>query len=402
LKILLLAPHPFYQERGTPIAVRLLAETLAADGHTVDLLAYHEGDDLALPPGATLYRSPAPPGVRDIKPGFTIKKLICDAWMAPAAMRMARRGRYDIVHAVEESVFMAMRIEKRTGLPYVFDMDSSMPRQIMEKLPWMKPLGGLMCALERRAIRRAAAVAPVCDYLADIARDAGARHVAMLRDVPLFDERDDAAPVGAGLPALPAPRLLYVGNLETYQGIDLLLEAFALHAGRGGAGSLVIVGGAARDVERYRHKAARLGLADRVALAGPRPVSELPELLRQADILVSPRIKGGNTPMKVYSYLMSGTPVLATAIESHTQVMTPEIARLAAPTAAAFADGIAALVAEPALGRALGAAGAARARRDFSLAAYRRHVHDLYTHLREAAGAHGDSHSATNGLHPTA
>ncbi len=36
MKILLLAPHPFYQERGTPIAVRLLAETLAEDGHTID------------------------------------------------------------------------------------------------------------------------------------------------------------------------------------------------------------------------------------------------------------------------------------------------------------------------------------------------------------------------------
>ena len=46
MKILLIAPHPFFQERGTPIAVRLIAETLCEFGHTVDLLTYHEGSDI--------------------------------------------------------------------------------------------------------------------------------------------------------------------------------------------------------------------------------------------------------------------------------------------------------------------------------------------------------------------
>ncbi|MBT3294773.1 MAG: glycosyltransferase family 4 protein [Verrucomicrobia bacterium] len=382
MKILLLAPHPFYQERGTPIAVRLLAETLADDGHHVDLLSYHEGDNVALHAGVTHHRAPAPPGVHGIKPGFSIKKLICDAWMAPAAMRMARTGGYDIVHAVEESVFMAMRIQQRTGTPFVFDMDSSMPRQIMEKLPFMRPLGSIMCAFERRALRRAAAVVPVCDYLADIAREGGAKHMAILRDVPLFDESDPHSETpDLDLPALDAPIFLYVGNLERYQGIDLMLEAFARHCEAGGAGSLLIVGGAARDVETYRTKASQLGVAQRTILTGPRPVTQLPHLLRHADILVSPRIKGGNTPMKVYSYLMAGKPVLATTIESHTQVMTPAIACLADPDPAAFAAAMQALAADPGRARALGEAGAASARQNFSLAAYRKIVHDLYATL---------------------
>jgi len=385
LNILLLAPHPFYQERGTPIAVRLLAETLARDNHHVDIMAYHEGDDVDIHPQVTLLRSPAPPGIRGIKPGFTIKKLICDAWMAPAAMRLADRGHYDIVHAVEESVFMAMRIKQRTGIPYVFDMDSSMPRQIIEKLPWMRPLSGLMCAFERQAIRGAAAVVPVCDYLADIARSEGASRIAILRDIPLFGNADRPPDSGALLPELPAPRFLYVGNLERYQGIDLMLEAFAIHTQNGGAGSLVIVGGNPRDIRSYGDRTTRLGLAERVTLTGPRPVAQLPDLLRQADILVSPRIKGGNTPMKVYSYLMSGKPVLATAIESHTQVMDGKIALMADATPIAMADGMRRLASDPALCHALGAAGGARARRDFSLVAYQETLHDLYADLAQEA-----------------
>ncbi len=381
MKILLLAPHPFYQERGTPIAVRLLAETLANDGHTIDLLCYHEGDDVEIHPNVTVHRSPAPPGVHSIKPGFTVKKLLCDAWMGPAAMRMARKGHYDIVHAVEESVFMAMRIQKRTGLPYVFDMDSSMPRQIVEKLPCMRPVLGTMCALERRAIRRAAAVVPVCDYLADIARESGARQIAILRDVPMGDDHDAADSASLDLPQLDSPLFLYVGNLERYQGIDLMIDAFDRHCAGGGAGSLLIVGGAAGDVEAYRKKALQLNSADRIVLTGPRPVAQLPLLLKQADILVSPRIKGGNTPMKVYSYLASGKPVLATTIDSHTQVMTPDIALLADPTPKAFAAGMTTLASDPDHARALGEAGAARARKDFSLTAYRQIVHGLYTAL---------------------
>ncbi|MDP6490767.1 MAG: glycosyltransferase family 4 protein [Kiritimatiellia bacterium] len=382
MRILLLAPHPFYQERGTPIAVRLLAETLAEDGHTIDLLCYHEGDDVEIHPSVTVHRSPATPGVHGIKPGFTLKKLLCDAWMAPAAMRMAREGRYDIVHAVEESVFMAMRIQKRTGLPYIFDMDSSMPRQIVEKLPWMRPLLRFMCVLEERAIRRAAAVVPVCDYLADIARESGAAKVAILRDVPMGDEHDaDSDTAALDLPALKGPVFLYVGNLERYQGIDLMVEAFDRHCAEGGAGSLLIVGGAAGDVEAYRQKVAQLNSADRIVLTGTRPVAQLPLLLQQADILVSPRIKGGNTPMKVYSYLASGKPVLATTIDSHTQVMTSDIALLADPTPAAFATGMQELASNPDHARSLGEAGAARARKDFSLTAYRQIVHDLYAEL---------------------
>lgn len=46
MKILLVAPQPFYQERGTPMAVRLLAATLCEFGHEVDLLVYHVGADV--------------------------------------------------------------------------------------------------------------------------------------------------------------------------------------------------------------------------------------------------------------------------------------------------------------------------------------------------------------------
>ena len=49
MKILFIAPQPFYQDRGTPIAVDLLLRTLSGVGHNVDLLTYHEGEERNYP-----------------------------------------------------------------------------------------------------------------------------------------------------------------------------------------------------------------------------------------------------------------------------------------------------------------------------------------------------------------
>jgi glycosyltransferase involved in cell wall biosynthesis len=66
-------------------------------------------------------------------------------------------------------------------------------------------------------------------------------------------------------------------------------------------------------------------------------------LFDSADILVSPRTKGNNTPMKIYSYLDSGKAVLATDIPSHTQVLNNNIALLAKPEPKQFAEAMQAL-----------------------------------------------------------
>ena len=102
MKILLLAPQPFYEERGTPIAVDLLLKALSDRGESVDVLTYPIGEDRQYP-GVTLHRLPKIPGIRKVKPGPSFPKIVCDVVMMFRAARMARRTRYDVVHAVEES-----------------------------------------------------------------------------------------------------------------------------------------------------------------------------------------------------------------------------------------------------------------------------------------------------------
>lgn len=384
MRVLFLAPQPFFEERGTPLAVDRVLRELSALGHTIDAVVYHLGENVRYP-GVRIHRSPRVPFVTHVRPGFSFKKLLCDVMLLVTVVRLARRHRYDVVHAVEESVFVALALRWLHGLPYVYDMDSSLSDQMREQHPVIAPLLPLMRRVEGAAVRRAAAVVPVCDALADTIAPFGPRHLVILPDVSLLDdtpasEVEDLRTSGTSLLAM------YVGNLEPYQGIDLLIDSFAIVARQNPAVDLVVIGGARPDIERYAGRCRALGIAERVRFCGPRPVARLGAYLAQADILVSPRIRGTNTPMKVYSYLHSGRAVVATRLFTHTQVMDDDVAMLAEPTPEAFASAILALAADAGLRARLGEAATTMIEARHSQREFQSRLRGLYAWLEKAVG----------------
>lgn len=378
MHILLLAPHPFFQERGTPIAVRLLLQALSEAGHKVDVVTFHEGEDVTFP-GVTLHRIRKPWGIKDVGPGFSLKKLVCDAWLFFRAWGLVRRERPDGVHAVEESVFMAPVFRR----PYVYDMDSCLSAQLTDKAPILKVLAPVFRWMERRAVRGARAVVPVCPALANIAHQCGAKRVVLLPDISLLDP--GSAPPGASLdlPEKRGIRFTYIGNLEPYQGVDLLVEALSQTRATRTDLELVVVGGSEPHRTRLRDRCRTLGVEDVVHIAGPRPTSLLSAICADADVLVSPRTLGVNTPMKVYSYLDSGRPVLATRLPTHTQVLSEETACLAAPNPEALAAAMLRLAGDPDFRGQLGQNGRLLAQSDHSYAAFAETVRTLYPSTSE-------------------
>jgi glycosyltransferase involved in cell wall biosynthesis len=207
--------------------------------------------------------------------------------------------------------------------------------------------------------------------------------VRILEDIPLTEAPHAAVENLRERFGIRGTLALYVGNLEPYQGIDLLLEALAV-PGSESTVALVVIGGIPADVARYGRKAAALGLSEQVHFAGPRPVQQLGGYLEQADILVSPRTAGENTPMKIYSYLASGRSILATDIGSHTQALDASCAVLVRPDPGCVAAGLRRLAADPQLRERLGSAGAGRAAERYSRAAYREKLRAAYALLEPA------------------
>jgi glycosyltransferase involved in cell wall biosynthesis len=386
MKILLLAPHPFYQARGTPIAVKTVLEFLSERGDSVDVLTYHEGSGVEIP-NVRIFRIPRVPGCSNIRPGFSVKKLACDTVMIGSAFRMMRRTRYDLVHAVEEAAFIALAMKGLTGVPYVYDMDSSLAEQMVDVFPALDVIYPVMRRFEGLAIRRSAGVLTVCAALEAVARThAPSAPVGRVEDTTLLEPGDGTT--GRMLPpeTIGAPVAMYVGNLEHYQGIDLLLEGFRRTVALVPEAHLVIVGGREDDITRYRARAGELGIGTVTHFLGPKPVSVLADLLAEADVLVSPRLKGTNTPMKIYSYLDSGTAVLATRLRTHTQVLDERTAYLVDPEPAALGEGLATLLRDPTLRHRLAEEAKAYVQREFTTEAARRKLDDFYRRVESLAG----------------
>lgn len=383
MKILVLAPHSFFVNRGTPIAVDILLRALSQRNETVEVCVYHEGEDREYP-GVKIHRINAPSWLGSIGPGFSGKKLVADVYLAALAWKTFRRFRPDVIHAGEEAVFIAMALGRLFGIPYVYDMDSSIASQLVEKKPWLQPLSGFFGFCEGLAIRGAAACAPVCHALADIARAHGARRMVTLHDISDLKE-PDRKPTGflhekLGLPK-GRPILMYVGNLEKYQGIDLLLDGFSHAMESGCEVDLVVAGGTDSDIEKYRQISAASGLEKRVHFLGRWPASQLDELLAEADILTAPRTTGINTPQKIFPYMHSGRVVLLTDLPTHSQIVDSSVCFLAAPTPEAFGKAISILSADPDLRQRLGAAGRAFVEGDHTFEAHQRRVNELYDGL---------------------
>jgi glycosyltransferase involved in cell wall biosynthesis len=380
MRVLFLAPQPFYQERGTPIAIERLLKALSEHNEHVDVLTYHEGSDIDYE-GVTLHRTTRAMFIRDIRPGFSWKKLLTNGFLLIRAFRFVTRYRFQVVHAVEEAVFIALALKLLFKIPYVYDMDSSLSQQMIEAHPSLKPLERVLQWLEGLAVRNAKAVVPVCDALVQSIAAYKPEKVLLLPDISLLEPTGEPVEDIRSTLAIDDTLLMYVGNLEPYQGIALLLDSFALALRRSSRANLVVIGGDAANIARYRQQCEERGILHRVHFLGPRPIEHLSAYLEQADILVSPRIKGNNTPMKIYSYLDSGKAVLATNLATHTQVLTSEVAELAEPTPAAFAEHMIRLIGDRALREQLGAAGKELIARDYTVAAFNERVHSLYDWL---------------------
>ena len=153
MRVLFLAPQPFYEVRGTPLAVAALTRTLGELGHDIDLLTFPQGDAWSAPRVLHL-RSARVSGGR-IRPGFSMAKAMQDIPFAWRAVRGARSGAYDVVHAVEEAAFLVAPFLPR-GVKFVVDMDSDLGEQLAQsKSVVARALAPFARWLHDRSLRRA-------------------------------------------------------------------------------------------------------------------------------------------------------------------------------------------------------------------------------------------------------
>ena len=369
MRMLVVAPQPFFTPRGTPFSVYYRALVMAEQGVSIDLLAYGAGEDVDIS-GVRIVRIPRVRFLEPIPVGPSWQKILLDVLMLFWTIGLLVKHRYPVVHAHEEAVFWCRFLKPIFRFRLIYDMHSSLPQQLTNfKFTKSRFLINAFKWLEDNALGAADAVITICPDLRDYALGTGLsgdRH--LLIENSIFDDvrlkKKASGNSGATSQLSPTfdsrfPVILYAGTFEAYQGIEVLVRAFAIVTTKRPEARLVLVGGTEAQVRRARDIVTELGLGNVCVMTGVVPKAQALRYTAAAAILVSPRLHGTNTPLKIYEQLASGKPLVATRIWSHTQVLDENVCYLVDPTSESMADGLLAALAD--LGRTTERAQNARA-----------------------------------------
>lgn len=366
MRVLAVVPQPFFSPRGTPFSVYYRTLVTSELGHQVDILTYGQGQDVDIP-NVRLIRIPAFRFLGNVRTGPSVLKLFLDAFMVIWTVALLLRHKYDVVHAHEEAVFWCRWLKPVFRFRLIYDMHSSLPQQLDNfNFTKIRLIHWLFEKLENSAIRKSDTVITICPALYDhgVALTPDTYKVLLIEnsifDPVRFTAPADQAPADsvrtegdnsaltAWLERRPANQIVtYAGTLEAYQGIDKLLEAFALVVKKMPQAGLLVIGGMPKQVEEYRRIANNLGLGHEVLFAGLQPQSEAQRLVAMAGACISPRFSGDNTPLKIYHLMSTGVPLVATRIASHTQVLADDVATLTGTSIEELAGGIITVLQSP-------------------------------------------------------
>ena len=345
MKILMIAPEPIFEPRGTPLSVVGRLKTLSDLGYTIDLLTYSIGEDVIIP-GVRIIRIPRIPGINRIKIGPSLKKIPLDFFLFITTFFYLLKCNYQLIHTHEEAGFWGTFFARIFKLPHIYDMHSSLPQQLSNfQFTHSKLIEKFFVSLERWVLKYSTRVITICpDLYSLVEQYFPEKRSVLIENVidysMIFGEDNVTALIRNQLRLNDRKVLLYTGTFEPYQGLDLLIKSAEKVVGKYKKALFLLVGGHADQVDFYKKMVGTRGLDDYFYFTGQVPPNQVNSYIRCADILLSPRTKGTNTPLKIYSYLRSGVPIVATNLLTHTQVLNTDVSLLCKPDPDSYAEGI--------------------------------------------------------------
>jgi glycosyltransferase involved in cell wall biosynthesis len=346
MNILMVAPEPFFEPRGTPISVYQRLEALSALGYHVDLLTYHVGKDVSFP-NVRILRVRKIGFIKHVRIGPSRAKILLDILLFFKAFWMLLWHRYEVIHAHEEAAFFCLPLAMLFRTRFLYDMHSILHKQLGNFKFGNHPIFiKIFEILERWVIKASDAVITVASDLEEYvclvnpnANEIRIENIALQAfqkpvSQKAVEELKHQLDLDGRIP------IVYTGTYEVYQGLEMALECAKIVRKQFPLIFFLFVGAKRKQGEIWRKKAMEYQVEDCTMFLDVVSPEESMVYLAYAAVLISPRIMGTTIPLKMYSYLHSGKPIVATNISAHTQVLNPDIALLVEPTKEAMAEGI--------------------------------------------------------------
>lgn len=389
LRVAMVAACPFPWPRGTPIRIQCIAEAVALRGHSVHVVTYHLGEVLRDCP-FHLHRIPSVPTYGRTAPGPTVRKLLqLDPMLARLLRRLHHEHRFDVVHAHHyEGLLVASHALRET--PIVYDahtlLAGELPTYRLGLPRWL--IRAVAPHLDRHLPRRANRIIAVSETIRDALVALGATAPPHVHVIPNGVEWE-RFPVDHGI--TPDGRtVIFTGNLAPYQGVDLLLEAFAtLHVRRPDLRLMIVTDSSFAPFEGLAQQLGVRAAIDLRQVAFPQQSA----LLAAAAVAVNPRVRCDGIPQKLLNYMAAGMPIAT--FEGSAGPVRHEVTGLRVPDGdtVAMAEAMERLLTDRGLAQKLGDTAREQARRDFSWGQVAARVERVYDEVIAEKRTGAPSHS---------
>ncbi len=377
-KILMIAPTPFFSDRGTHI--RILEEALALErrGFTVTIATYHIGKNL---PESLAKKIEVRRILRllfwykKLEAGPDWQKVILDLMLLRKVFFLARTTRPDILHGhLHEGVLIGWVVQKVLfwrGMRLVGDFHGSLTKEMVSH-------AYLQTGMLRRLFEW---VERVVDNLGDMAVTSSWKNTKEIAALRTKNE-PVTVPDGVGTDSeeafefpraalrrkygIPEDALVatYTGALVANKGIRHFIAAIPKILSGDPRAHVVIAGFPWNEVAEHFEGQPWI---DRVTVITPLPYFSLREILAMSDVGIDPKEEGvGQASGKMLQYMGSGLPVVCFDTENNREYLAEggEYAREISDTG--LADATLRLFRDPELRKRKGEANKKRAQEKFS------------------------------------
>ncbi len=307
MKILMIAPTPFFADRGCHM--RILEETRALEklGHKVTICTYHHGRNIDK---LDIKRSIKIPWYNKLDVGPSFHLFYLDFLLLLKTLKTSFTEKYDIIYAhLQEGALIGWITKLFIRKKLIFDCQDSLVKELEGHNFTKKDslFYKFMWKLEKLAYNKSDLIITSTTGMKKfLEKNKINKKIIVVEDgvnTDFFNPNVKKANL-----KLPKNKkiVVYLGGLQKYKGIDYLLNAIPYTSKKF---HFLIMG--YPEVEKCKKIVEDLGVSERVTFTGKIKYEEAPSYLALGDIAVSPKtLESKEANAKLYNYMGMGLPIV--------------------------------------------------------------------------------------------
>ena len=324
IKVLMIAPTPFFAERGCHSQIYEEIKALKKLGCEIVICTYHIGRDV---PDIKIYRSLNIPWYNKLSAGPSLHKIYIDFLLFIKTLAVARKFKPDIIHGhLHEGALIGWGLKLFVRKPLLFDLQGSLSKEIAA-YKQKKPLSfSLFESIERRINKLPdVIVTQSTEMINDLKNRFKIKKNKLVltfdgADVETFQPGLDVSNLKKELALHDNKKIIvYLGGLTTNKGVDNIINAIP-HVIKKDNNVLFLIMGYPNE-EHYKKMAQKLGVSEYTLFTGKIDYSKAHLYLNLGNLALSPKDIDTEGNAKLYNYMACGLPVVAFDTKTDREVL---------------------------------------------------------------------------------